>query len=106
VQVDFRSDDNFLFAYATNVSSLGIFVLTREPATPGTRVELEFAPPGSEPMRVMGEVVWVNPYRPGGDNPNPGMGIRFLDIDPARREALIRAVRRIAYLGGGFSGQA
>jgi type IV pilus assembly protein PilZ len=99
LRVDYRSDENFLFAYATNVSSLGIFVLTHDPKEPGTPIELEFPAIDEDgPLRIRGEVVWVNPYRPGGENPNPGMGIRFSSVDPSQRERLVRTVRRIAYL--------
>src|SRR5437660_12305726 len=42
LRVDYRAEDNFLFAYATNVSSLGIFIQTMEPSEPGTELELSF----------------------------------------------------------------
>jgi type IV pilus assembly protein PilZ len=32
------------------------------------------------------------------DNPNPGMGIRFIDLTSEARERLIDAVRTIAYV--------
>ena len=105
VRVDIRSDENFLFAYATNVSSLGIFVLTLDPMPPGTPVDLDFgAVNGGDKLMVRGEVVWVNPYRPEGANTNPGMGIKFLEVSRERRELLIQAVRRIAYINGGLPG--
>jgi type IV pilus assembly protein PilZ len=47
---------------------------------------------------LRGSVQWVNRVRPTGDNPNPGMGIRFLDLAPDDRERLVEAVRAIAYL--------
>lgn len=107
LRVDYRSEGTFLFAYATNVSSLGIFIQTLEPTPPGTPVELEFGSVDSRgPLTVLGQVVWVNPYRPGGENLNPGMGIRFSDMDPERRERLLKLVRRIAYIGETTPGQA
>jgi uncharacterized protein (TIGR02266 family) len=107
LRVDYRSEDTFLFAYATNVSSLGIFIHTTNPSPPGTVIELDFGPEeGGAPFLVRGQVVWVNPFRPGGANPNPGMGIRFIEMDTARRERLLRLVRRIAYLGETTPGQA
>jgi type IV pilus assembly protein PilZ len=43
-------------------------------------------------------VAWINPVRADGDNPNPGMGIRFIDLSPENRERLVEVVRTIAYV--------
>ena len=104
LSVDYGSGDTFLFSYITNISVMGIFIQTLEPMTPGTRLRLRFSPPAdnddAEPATIEldGEVVWINPFRPGGDNPNPGMGVRFLSLTPAQRERLVELVRTIAYL--------
>lgn len=96
--VDCVSDDTFLFAAITNISELGIFVRTLEPLAVGTQMMLTFAPTGHEPFKLGGQVTWVNPIRPGGDNPNPGMGIRFIDLVPDDRERLVEVIRTIAYI--------
>jgi type IV pilus assembly protein PilZ len=43
-------------------------------------------------------VVWINPYKEGEKNINPGMGVKFIDLTPELRERLIEIVRKIAYL--------
>jgi type IV pilus assembly protein PilZ len=103
--VDCETEDTFLYASIANISAMGIFVRTESPLEPGTEVQLRFAPittPGAmaaaEPLVLRGTVQWVNPVRPGGDNPNPGMGIRFCDLDLPTRELIVEAVRTIAYL--------
>lgn len=96
--VDCVAEDTFLYASIANISSLGIFVRTTEPLAVGTELTLRFEPPGSEPFALRGTVQWVNPVRENGDNPNPGMGIRFKDLSPADRERLVEAIRAIAYL--------
>jgi len=107
LRVDYRNEGTFLFAYATNVSSLGIFIHTRTPVAPGTVLDLQFGPgDDADVLSVRGEVVWINPYRPGGSNPNPGMGIRFVEMDPERRQRLVLLVRRIAYLEEAIRGTA
>jgi type IV pilus assembly protein PilZ len=104
LSVDYGSGDTFLFSYITNISVMGIFIQTLEPMTPGTRLRLRFSPPAepgeteSATIELEGEVVWINPFRPGGDNPNPGMGVRFLSLTAAQRERLVELVRTIAYL--------
>jgi type IV pilus assembly protein PilZ len=96
--VDCVADDTFLFASIANISQMGIFVRTVEPLAIGTPLELSFAPPGHESFKLKGEVTWVNLVREGGDNPNPGMGVRFLGLTPDEREALVEVIRTIAYV--------
>jgi type IV pilus assembly protein PilZ len=103
LEVDYASEDNYLFAYITDISETGIFVRTTSPEQPGTRLNLRFRPDGSSvQIEVEGEVIWVNPYRPGApDNLHPGMGIRFYELDDELRDRLLELVRRFAYLPSG-----
>ena len=96
--VDCVADDTFLYASIANISAMGIFVKTNEPKALGTGLVLSFAPPGDEPFKLQGEVAWVNVVRPDGDNPNPGMGVRFTHLRPEERERLVEVVRTIAYV--------
>jgi uncharacterized protein (TIGR02266 family) len=99
LEVDYASEDNYLFAYITDISVTGIFVRTTSPEAPGTQLNLRFTPDDSGPIELEGEVIWVNPYRPGTpDNLHPGMGIRFAGLDDDIRNRLLRLVRRFAYL--------
>jgi len=99
-EVDYASEDTFLYAYARNISSLGIFLQTREPEPVGTRLNLRFVVPTSgERLAVEGLVRWINPYRPGDiDSINPGMGIEFVSLTEAQRERIVDLIRLIAYL--------
>src|SRR5436305_1884811 len=98
--VDCVADDTFLFASIANISAMGIFVKTLEPLAIGTPLVLTFAPPGHEPFKLDGEVTWVNKLRESGDNPNPGMGVRFVDLTLEARERLFEIIRTIAYVRG------
>ena len=100
LEVDYASEDNYLFAYITDISETGIFVRTTTPEKPGTLLNLRFRPDDASPqIEVEGEVIWVNPYRPGSaDNLHPGMGIRFVALDEDLRDRLLELVRRFAYL--------
>src|SRR5690242_7418502 len=100
LEVDYASEDNYLFAYITDISETGIFVRTTSPEQPGTHLNLRFSPDDAgPPIEIEGEVIWVNPYRPGvPDNLHPGMGIRFVALDDELRDRLLELVRRFAYL--------
>jgi len=100
--VDCETEDTFLYAAITNISEMGIFVRTTDPLAIGTSVTLRFAPhdPAAppEPFILTGVVQWVNQVRPRADNPNPGMGIRFITLTLADRERIVETIRTIAYL--------
>jgi type IV pilus assembly protein PilZ len=97
--VDCETEQTFLYASITNISEMGIFVATQEPLEVGTRLTLRFAVPGQEsPFILLGQVAWVNPIRLLSDKPNPGLGIRFVDLSPESRERIINSVRTIAYV--------
>lgn len=98
--MDCASHDTFLYAYITNVSSLGLFVYTERPLAVGTRIKLSFSPAGCRAFELLGEVAWINPNKPGGENPNPGMGVRILDLSLDDRERLVEAIHTIAYVRG------
>jgi type IV pilus assembly protein PilZ len=100
LEVDYASEDNYLFAYITDISETGIFVRTTTPEEPGTHLNLRFRPDDASPqIEVEGKVIWVNPFRPGApDNLHPGMGIRFVGLDDELRDRLLELVRRFAYL--------
>ena len=97
LKVDWTSGENFLFSYITNISEMGIFVRSDDPAPIGTELRLRFGP-DETPLELDGLVVWINPVKPGGDNINPGMGVRFVGLTPDQRERLVDLVRTIAYL--------
>jgi hypothetical protein len=95
LEVDYASEDNYLFAYVTasmsDINASGIFIRTTTPEPPGTHLNLRFMPRPEDlldleidaelelalddtdddrevdegPLEVEGEVIWWNPYRPG-----------------------------------------
>ena len=99
LEVDYAMEENYLFAYIIDISATGIFVRTTNPEPPGTHLNLRFTPDDSGPIECEGEVIWINPYRPGApDNLHPGMGIRFVELDDEVRQRLLELIRRFAYL--------
>jgi type IV pilus assembly protein PilZ len=108
IEVDYKADDTFLFAYITDISAMGIFVRTNNPEPEGTRLNLCFRVPpdlGGQLVEVEGEVIWINPFRPDEPARQPGMGIQFVDLTPQQREVVMRMVRTFAYLDDEDEGQ-
>ncbi|MBN2574236.1 MAG: TIGR02266 family protein, partial [Deltaproteobacteria bacterium] len=97
LEVDYRSDDTFLFAYITDMSAMGIFIQTMTPKPPGTLLNLRFRTPEGKRLDVQGRVIWINQPH-GADSINPGMGVQFVDLTQAERERIMALVRTFAYL--------
>jgi type IV pilus assembly protein PilZ len=100
LEVDYKCDDTFLFAYITDLSAMGIFIQTDQPHPPGTHLNLRFQPPnGARQIDVEGRVIWVNRPRHGSaEAGNPGMGVQFMDLTPAQRDQILGLIRTFAYL--------
>ncbi len=100
LDVDYRSENTYLFASSRDISETGIFVRTLEPLPPGTQLNLRFRPDDdNDVLELEGEVMWVNPYRPDAlANLDPGMGVRFVPLRTAMRNRLLELIRRIAYI--------
>jgi Tfp pilus assembly protein PilZ len=99
LDVDCDSEENYLFAYITDIAATGIFIRTSTPEPPGTQVLLRFSEGEFESLSIRGEVIWINPHRPGTpDNLHPGMGIRLIGIDNTIRDRMLDLIRRFAYL--------
>jgi uncharacterized protein (TIGR02266 family) len=90
LDVSISSDHNFYAGFTENLSAGGIFVATHVLKPEGSRVELSmFLPGSSEPIRGKGEVRWIRPFNERSNVP-PGMGIRFVELDPGAEESIKR----------------
>lgn len=81
------------FGYAKNISCGGLFIATVKPREPGEQFDIELTlPPDRFVVRGRCEVIWKRLFA-GGGKPEPGMGLRFLDLPApvaARLEAWVR----------------
>ena len=73
-----------LFGYAKNVSRGGLFIATVKPRERGEEFTIELSLPTKpkHTFRCRCEVVWKRHFK-RKDAHEPGMGLRFLDLDDA-----------------------
>jgi hypothetical protein len=77
--------------WGSDVSETGIFLQTTHPFRVGDRVSLRFDVAAQEVHVRAAEVMWVRPFEPVSvDGRMPGIGIKFLAVDPPTRAALRR----------------
>ncbi|MBI1945666.1 MAG: AMIN domain-containing protein [Deltaproteobacteria bacterium] len=80
-----------------DVSEAGMFVQTTHPYRVGDKVALRFDLDDAEVHVRAAEVMWVRPFEPiSVDGKMPGIGLRFVMLDPPARAALRRLVRQAA----------
>lgn len=83
--VDFGKGDYFLSTICSNLSQRGLFVETSQEFALGERLCLFISLPNqSDPLKLIGEVVWKGPSESKdlSNNPVYGIGIKFLDYNP------------------------
>lgn len=97
IDVNYAEGENFLFSYVENISEMGIFIRSDSPLAIGTLLKMKLGK-GDEVIEIQGRVVWVNPVKADGDNPNPGMGVEFEELSDEMRNKVVDLVRTVAYL--------
>ena len=79
--------------WGSDVSESGMFLQTTQPFRVGDRVSLRFDVEKSEVHIRAAEVMWVRPFEPiAVDGRMPGVGLKFVAVDPPARAALRRFV--------------
>lgn len=84
-----------LSVWCQDLSETGMFVQTTEAFMVGDLLSLRFEVDG-QPVHIRAaEVVWIRRFEPiNVDGRLPGLGLRFVSIDPPARAAMRRAVQR------------
>ncbi|MGC2425207.1 MAG: PilZ domain-containing protein [Nitrospirota bacterium] len=84
----------YFFGYARDVSRSGVFVKIVTPKSPGEVFQVEFTLPRADfTIKCNAEVVWSRSF-PDADNKEPGMGMRFIDLDPLIQDKIDEWVQR------------
>lgn len=100
VRVRYRSAtvEDFLEESSVDLSASGLFVGTRDPMDVGTLVKFELVLSDDSPVvEGVGRVVWVrNPMDLATANDPPGMGLKFVKMDPDCRARVEEVVARRA----------
>lgn len=95
VRMNYRDVEEFAQGYTLNVSQGGFFIRTRTPQPAGTILDFEIRLEEDRlSFRGCGEVVRSIPPAREGERPRiPGMGIRFLELDPLTRSMVENLIR-------------
>jgi hypothetical protein len=96
-----RPGDRWEYGLSHYLSVAGMFLRTIDPPAAGTTLELEFTPPGGvENLTPRAEVAWSKDFSQRTRRTAPtGMGIKFIDPDPAVEQAMSQAMKLLASEG-------
>ncbi|PID38147.1 MAG: hypothetical protein CSA65_08655 [Proteobacteria bacterium] len=74
---EFASVEQFITEYVTDISRSGVFIRSKDPLAPGTKVNLRFTVimDEIETIEGVGEVVRIS-------HDPPGMGVTFVELTP------------------------
>ena len=93
VEVQYRTPQEFLGAYARNISGGGVFIHSQRVLSLNQPVRLRFTLPGtSQRFETGGLVVWSNPSPSRSSLPS-GMGIKFLNLDSKAKSLIEEFVK-------------
>ncbi|MFQ5585825.1 MAG: PilZ domain-containing protein [Thermodesulfobacteriota bacterium] len=88
LKVKGSSRDRSFFGYAKTISRDGMFIASINPKEVGEEFAIEFIPPTMHvPVTCRCTVIWRREYRPDAPK-EPGMAIKFLDLDDKTREVI------------------
>ena len=93
VNLDFKSVDEFIAEYVSNISRSGVFIKSEQPLPIGTRVTLKFTVimQDLETIEGVGEVVRTIEKAPGVQ---AGMGVVFISLTGYSRQLIERILVR------------
>lgn len=94
LDVSLGSDHNFYVGFVENMSAGGVFIATHMLKAVGEVFDLSIHVPSSDAMiSGTGEVRWVREYSERSNVP-PGMGVRFIHLEPGSLEAIEQFLAR------------
>lgn len=98
LKVEYRKMNTFFSDFTKNISKGGTFIKTERPLPIGTEFVFKlFVPVLQKPFELRGRVVWHNTElrKQNPDNPQNGMGIRFVYADKSERDTFEKVVESL-----------
>lgn len=88
LKVKGEGERGVFFGYAKTISRGGMFIASVNPREVGEEFKITFTPPGAHgEASCTCQVVWARGYDPTLKS-EPGMGVKFLDLDPEVRDRI------------------
>ncbi len=97
IEIHYRTAQEFLSAYAQNISGGGIFIQTAKPLDLNEEVLLRFTLPGiAHQFNIPGLVVWSTPIIRASST---GIGVKFMKVAPLEAKMIEEFVKQVLAQG-------
>lgn len=95
LEVHYRTAQEFLSAYARNISGGGMYIRSQQSLPLNQAVRVRFTLPGvAHKFEIRGIVVWSNPAPSRSSFPS-GMAVKFTEIDPKSQKIISDFVNKV-----------
>ena len=96
LSLSYKDGKSFAKAYASNISSGGLFIRTEKPLKQGEKLLLKLQLPSlSEPMKIDCEVAWARKQEGDTDRSPPGMVVKFCEMTKKDNQILKQYIKEI-----------
>ena len=93
IKLRFRKVDTFVSKFATNISTHGMFISSRQPKEKGTQLRFELRLADDRAVIAgRGVVTWVREFKEESPKEPHGMGIEFIGLSKDSRDLISRMV--------------
>ncbi|MBW1999897.1 MAG: TIGR02266 family protein [Deltaproteobacteria bacterium] len=97
LSLSFKDRDRFISAYSGNISSGGIFIVTKNPLKAGEEFLLKLQLPElNAPLQIRCQVSWTRQQEEATKGRPPGMGVKFLEMSQSDAKTLKEYINRIS----------
>ncbi|MBI2561822.1 MAG: TIGR02266 family protein [candidate division NC10 bacterium] len=95
LEVHYRTAQEFLSAYARNISGGGMYIRSQQSLPLNQAVRVRFTLPAvAHKFEIRGIVVWSNPAPSRSSFPS-GMAVKFTEIDPKSQKLISDFVNKV-----------
>lgn len=89
LEVNYKTELDFLNSYTRNISAGGMFIRTIYPLPEGTELNIKFAIPEIKAdFSILAKVVWAAKPESGSNQEESGMGINFINMSKEKSKIL------------------
>jgi len=95
LSMTFKTKESLVKAYSENASGGGIFIKTPKPLPEGERLSIKLQlPDHPDPIKIEGEVAWIQSDKDADATHPAGIGIKFIQISGADQQKIKECLKR------------
>lgn len=94
-EISYLHESDYLISFTKNISADGMFVETEKLPELGSTIKLVFTIGNLNKIETNAKVMWLNK---GASPKDTGMGVKFLNLPPKAKDAILKEINVVAVL--------